>query len=242
MSTSPRIVSWYVHGRQPKSRRLPVLVLTLLSLLLPGMAAGSEAGRPITGDAKMAFFQAWSERLQAMHSLHMVFTQEKSLRFLRRPLVARGELWLKGETLLYVLKNAAGETELEVRLDPHTAKAHYPLIQTLEVIDLHTTQASPLSIPSLTRDPAALEKEYEIELVADSDLHTLKLIPRDPQALVAEIRLTLKDFQPQRLVQVEKTRNQLIMHISTFIVNPDMGEAQLELHVPAGTNVTRPLP
>jgi hypothetical protein len=31
------------------------------------------------------------------------------------------------------------------------------------------------------------------------------------------------------------------MHITTFTMNPEISEAQLELNVPAGTKVTHPL-
>ena len=87
----------------------------------------------------MVFLTTWGERLRRMRSLHMVFTQEKHLSMLRQPLATQGELWLKGETLLYVLTNTAGEKELTVRLDKHTVQTYYPLLNTLEVIDLQTT-------------------------------------------------------------------------------------------------------
>jgi outer membrane lipoprotein-sorting protein len=195
----------------------------------------------VTGEAKTAFLKAWGERLQAMRSLHMVFTQEKHLRVLRRPLVARGELWLKGETLLYVLKNAAGETELELRVDKQAVKTHYPLLKTLEVINLHTTTALPLSMPFLTPEPDILHKEYDVELFHASGLYTLRLVPKDPKAPLQEMRLVLQEFQPQELTQVEKNGTRVTMHISAFTVNPEVSEAQLELHIPPGTKVTTPL-
>lgn len=242
MRRSPRAVP-----RFPQASRLLGALLLLAGLMLwrvlpPGMACASEAARSLIGEAKATFLQTWSERLQAMHSLHMVFTQEKTLRLLRRPLRAQGELWLRGETLRYVLKNAAGETELNIRLDPQTVQTYYPLLQTLEVIDLHTSQAPPLSVPFLVRDPAMLDKAYETALFATSDVHTLRLVPREPQAPVTEMRLSLKDFQPQQFVQLEKNGTRLTLQIVTFTVNPDISDAQLELHVPAGTQVTRPLP
>ena len=231
---------------QPSSRRRRVLllaaVLTLLAVLLAALAYASEAEQALLGDAKATFLQTWSKRLQAMQSLHMVFTQEKTLRFLRQPLRTQGELWLRGETLRYVLKNATGETELSVRLDPQTVQTYYPLLQTLEVIDLRPTQASPPAVPFLVRDPAILEKTYEITLFAAADGHTLRLIPRQSQAPIAEMRLTLKDFQPQQFVQIETNGTRLTMQITTFTVNADIRDGQLELPVPAGTQVTRPLP
>jgi outer membrane lipoprotein-sorting protein len=216
-------------------------ILLLLYVLLLGMASSDEAARPVTGEAKMAFLQTWGEHQQTMRTLHMIFTQKKYLRILRRPLIAQGELWLKGKTLLYILKNSDGETEIELRMDQKAVKTHYPQLRTLEVIDLQTTQSLPLSMPFLGPDPAALTRDYESELFLAGELYTLLLIPKDPNSPLAEIRLTLKDFQPQEFVQVEKNGNRVTMKISAFTLNPEMSEAQLELHIPVGTKVMYPL-
>jgi outer membrane lipoprotein-sorting protein len=221
-----------------KSPRFAWLVL---GLFLPMMVWGQEAGQPITGEAKATFLQTWSERLQAMQSLHMVFTQEKHLRLLRQPLVAQGELWLKGDTLLYVLKNTAGDTELAVRLDPKAVQMLYPLLHTLEVIDLRQAQMPALPLPFLSREPTAFTKAYDVTLFVAAELYTLVLVPRDATSPLAEIRFTLQDFQPQTFTQVEKNGTRLTMRIATFTLNPDIGAAQLDLQVPAGTKVTYPL-
>jgi outer membrane lipoprotein-sorting protein len=171
----------------------------------------------------------------------MVFTQEKHLRLLRQALVAQGELWLKGDTLLYVLTNTAGEKALTVRLDKRTVKTHYPLLHILEVIDLQTASALPQSLAFWQADPEALAEDYEVDLFQAAELHTLRLVPKDAKAPLQELRLVLRDFQPRELVQVEKNGTRILMHITTFTMNPEISEAQLDLHVPAGTRVTHPL-
>src|SRR2546428_12702253 len=105
-------------------------VLVVLALCLVSTACAEDLGSPVTGEAKTAFLTTWSEHLRSMRSLHMLFRQEKNLRVLRQALVVQGELWLKGETLLYVLKNSAGETELMVHLDKQTVQTYYPLLNT----------------------------------------------------------------------------------------------------------------
>jgi len=55
------------------------------------------------------------------------------------------------------------------------------------------------------------------------------------------MRLRLRDFQPQEVVQVEKNGTRVSMQITTFTMNPEVSEAQLELHIPAGTKVVHPL-
>jgi outer membrane lipoprotein-sorting protein len=216
-------------------------ILLVLAVFLVSTACAEDLGNPITGEAKAAFLMTWGERLRRMRSLYMVFTQEKHLPMLRQPLVAQGELWLKGETLLYVLTNTAGDKELTVRLDKQTVQTYYPLLHTLEVITLQTTGTLPQSLAFWQADPEALARDYDIDLFQAAALHTLRLVPKDAKAPLQEMRLVLRDFQPQELVQVEKNGTHILMHITTFTMNPEISETQLDLHVPAGTKVTRPL-
>ena len=220
--------------------RLSVLVVLLMCLV--STVCADDLGSPVTGEAKTAFLTTWSERLRGMRSLHMLFRQEKSLRVLRQALVAQGELWLKGDTLLYVLTNPAGETELMVHLDKQTVQTYYPLLHTLEVVDLQTTSAFPQVLPFWYPEPEALTRDYEVALFLDATgLYTLRLVPKDARVPLQEMRLGLRDFQPQEVVQVEKNGTRVRMHITTFTMNPEVSEAQLELHVPAGTKVVHPL-
>src|SRR5262249_21446196 len=109
-----------------------------------------------------AFLTTWSERLRSMRSLHMVFRQEKQLRVMRQPLVAQGELWLKGDTLRYVLTNLAGDIELIVRLDKQTIKTYYTALNTLEVVDFQTTGVLPQALPFWYPEPEALAKDMRL--------------------------------------------------------------------------------
>lgn len=224
--------------------RYTVLVVVCIGMLLwsAGSARAAEVGRPVSGDAKQAFLQAWGERLRAMRSLHMTFTQVKHLRQLRQPLEAAGELWLKGETLLYVLKDAAGVTELAMRMEPGKVQMYYPQLQALEVLDLGTGQAPVSVMPFLTREPAALLRDYDSTLVVEAGRHLLTLVPQDAASPLAELRLTLEDFRLRKFEQLETNGNRLVMHITAFEPNLAIGDAQLDLHVPEGTTVTRPLP
>jgi outer membrane lipoprotein-sorting protein len=216
-------------------------ILLVLAVFLASPACAEDLGNPVTGAAKTAFLATWGERLRGMRSLHMVFTQEKRLQLLRQPLVAQGELWLKGETLLYVLTNTAGEKELTVRLDKQTIKTYYPLLNTLEVIDLQAAGTLPQSLSFWQADPETLARDYAIDLFETAERHTLRLVPKDAKVTLQEMHLVLRDFQPQELVQVEKSGTRIRMHITTFTMNPEISTAQLELHVPAGTKVTHPL-
>ena len=216
-------------------------ILLVLAMFLVSTAHAEDLGNPVTGEAKTAFLTTWGARLRSMRSLHMVFTQEKHLRLLRQALVAQGELWLKGETLRYVLTNAAGDKELTVRLDTQTVQTYYPLLNTLEVVDLQITGPLPQSLSLWQTDPEVLARDYEVDLFQTADLHTLRLVPKNATVPLQELRIVLRDFQPQEVEQVEKNGTHIRLHITTFTMNPEISEAQLDLHVPAGTKVTHPL-
>lgn len=212
-----------------------------LLLVWATLAAAQDVETAITGDAKTAFLTEWSTRLRTMRSLHMVFSQEKHVRVLQRPLVAQGELWLKGETMLYTLRNPTGAPELMLRLDKQAVQTYYPLLNTLEVIDLRHTGPVPMALPFFSTDAETLAKEYDVEVTMTAGRHALRLVPRQPGAALQEMRLVLKDFQPEEMVHMEKNGTRVIMRIAAFHWNAEITEAQLALSVPPETKVTYPL-
>jgi outer membrane lipoprotein-sorting protein len=86
-----------------------------------------------------------------------------------------------------------------------------------------------------------LARDYAVDLFQAVGLHTLRLVPKDAKVPLQEMRIVLRDFQPQELMQIEKSGTRVLMHITTFTINAKISEAQLDLHVPAGTKVTHPL-
>jgi outer membrane lipoprotein-sorting protein len=219
-----------------------MLRLVLVLLIWIGTASAQEPlGEPVTGEAKTTFLATWSQRLQALQGLHMVFTQTKQLKVLRQPLTTQGELWLKGDLLRFTLKNTAGETEFDLLMDTQTVRTYYPLLHTLEVLDLRTAGAPPVTLPFLRSGSEALSKAYEVELFRRAELDILRLVPRDTNLPLQEMRLVLRDFQPQEVIQIEKNGTNVHMRIAEFTVNPEIPETQLALQLPTGTKVTYPL-
>lgn len=223
---------------------------TLSLLLYVAIACGVSAalgndapGRVVTGPAKERVLQTWRQHLQDMKALHMIFTQEKHLRVLQRPLVSQGELWLKGKTLLYHLKDTAGAVELVVRIDETAMQTYYPMLQSLEVIERQTIPLSFAPMPFISGDPVALTQAYDSELFESAGHYTLKLTPKpsDTNASFAAIWLRLEAFHLRELTQVEKNGDRIVMKISAFNPNAAIAEAQLALHLPAGTKVVYPL-
>ena len=216
--------------------------LALVLLIWIGTASAQEPlGEPVTGAAKATFLATWSQRLQALQGLHMVFTQTKQLKVLRQPLMTQGELWLKGDLLRYTLKNTVGETELDLLMDSQTVRTYYPLLHTLEVLDLRTAGAPPVTLPFLRGGPDALSKAYEVELFRRAEQDILRLVPRDTNVPLQEMRLVLRDFQPQEVIQIEKNGTSVHMRIAEFTINPEIPASQLALQIPPGTRVTYPL-
>jgi outer membrane lipoprotein-sorting protein len=219
-----------------------MLRLALVLLIWIGTASAQEPlGEPVIGEAKTTFLATWSQRLQALQGLHMVFTQTKQLKVLRQPLTTQGELWLKGDLLRFTLKNTVGETEFDLLMDTQTVRTYYPLLHTLEVLDLRTAGAPPVTLPFLRSGSDALSKAYEVELFRRAEQDILRLVPRDTNVPLQEMRLVLRDFQPQEVIQIEKNGTNVHMRIAEFTVNPEIPETQLALQLPTGTKVTYPL-
>lgn len=204
------------------------------------LTAQEEPEQVLSGEARAAFLATWNTRLQAMQTLHMAFTQEKHLSVLRRPLIAQGELWLRDNILRYVVTNPAGNKELDLRMDQTSIRTYYPLLQTLEVIDFRTTGAPPIAMPFMHGDAAALERDYDTSVLRQGEQYTVHLIPHNQQAPWRELRMTLQDFLPRKLVQIDRSGTRVVMYITAFDINADISEAQLTLTVPAETKITYP--
>lgn len=222
-------------------RLILCLILVGWSVVSAQVSPQEDLDQALTGDAKTAFLATWHQRLHTMQALHLVFTQEKHLAVLRRPLTAQGELWLRGNTLRYVLTNTAGARELELRMDSQAIRAYYPLLHTLEVIDVGAAGTPPIAMPFMQGDAATLERDYDTTVVRQGERYTVRLIPRDAQAPWRELRMTLQDFLPQELWQIDRSGSRVHMHITVFTINPEISEAQLALEVPPDTRITYPL-
>lgn len=223
-----------------------MLPLVLSIAIAWGVAAAPDPDRPgreITGPEKEKFLQTWRQHLQDMNSLHMVFTQEKYLRVLQRPIVSQGELWWKGETLLYQLRNTAGAVELVMRVDDEAVQMYYPLLQSLEVIERQTAPLSSAPMPFMSRDLMALTQTYDLDLFESEGRYTLKLTPKasDSQAPLTAIWLQMEAFRIREMTQVEKNGDRVVMTIAAFEPNAVISEAQLALRVPPETKVVHPL-
>jgi outer membrane lipoprotein-sorting protein len=222
---------------------LPLMLCIAIAWGVSAAPDDNRPGREITGPEKEKFLQTWRQHLQNMDSLHMVFTQEKHLRVLQRPIVSQGELWLQGETLLYQLSNTAGAVELVMRLDDKAVQMYYPLLQRLEVLERQTVPLSSTPVPFMGRDMMALTQAYDSALFESAGRYTLTLTPKasDSQALFSAIRLQIEAFHIRRMTQVEKNGDRVVMTISAFEPNAVISEAQLALQVPPETQVVNPL-
>jgi outer membrane lipoprotein-sorting protein len=210
-------------------------------LVLLGATPESEQGQRVSGEAQQRFLATWSQRMHALQSLHMVFTQEKQLRFLRKPLTAQGELWLKDQIVHYRLRNPAGDIEQELHMDSTTLRLYYPQLHTLEIIDLQSAPSTSLPLPFLSPAPQVLAQDYDIALFATTATHTLRLRPKASTSPVQELCIVLKDFVPQAFQRLEKNGTRVLMSITTFTLNPPVQDAVLRLDIPPGTTVTYPL-
>ncbi|HWE05958.1 MAG TPA: outer membrane lipoprotein carrier protein LolA [Rhizomicrobium sp.] len=186
-------------------------------------------------------------RAQRITSLSADFEQKKFTALLRRPLVSGGRVRVKGATMRWDTQrpepNVMLVTDKEFQL-------YYPAQKTVEVYPLDQKlaelAASPLPRLAVLHDRFSFSRIPVAAMDAKADAEkflALKLtpIPAELREHVQEVRVLL-DVAAGNIVQAELTDadgDRTVIRFSNAQVNVDVGE--LELKLPPGTKVTRPL-
>jgi outer membrane lipoprotein-sorting protein len=221
-------------------RRLVSVLVLVLVLVLDCHAQQAP-------DEATKFLKAWADRLRDVKSLHVEFTQTKELKILRRPLVSKGVVDLKGKKLLMTVDSADGarETELQVDAEKGEVRLHYPQLKRLEVFETSKGGAPETPFPFFSGDVERLPETHTVALEhekdKDEELSVLVLAPRDPASRAGETRMVFRKGELVRVRQTTRDGEKLSIEIAKFEVNADVPDARLELHVPEGTEVVRPL-
>ena len=190
-----------------------------------------------------AFLERWAAAMAGLETLEVRFRQEKSIRILRRPLVSSGtiRLRLKDQRLRCTTLDAAGKPETEISAAQGTVRILYPGLKRMEVYDLGGSAPPPVAFPGLGGDIAALKRDYEIARTSDGAKDSLRLTPRDAASPLRALTLVLEKLEPRALVQEAKNGDLVKLTIESFKRQAPLSDADLEIVVPPGTTVVRPL-
>jgi outer membrane lipoprotein-sorting protein len=192
---------------------------------------------------------AIDERAGRIQSLVADFEQRKFTALLKRPLVSSGVVRVKGSTMRWDTRQPHGSvlliTEREVRIfypDPP------PGVVEIYGIDQRMGElaASPLPRLAVLKDRFSFQQVPTAELdpkVDPARFLALRMTPIDPalREHVREVRVLL-DVSAGYIVRAEMTDadgDRTLLHFTSVTLNTIAGE--IDLKVPAGAKVTRPL-
>lgn len=211
-----------------------------LSILLPVLACS-----PTLADDARAWdeLEALSKRAEPIVTYAADFRQEKFTPLLRDPIESHGRVRIVESVSRWDTEAPYASTML---LADGELRLHYPEQNTLEVYELgdrlDALAASP--VPDLD----VLRQNFEIESsewTHGDKLFTLTLLPKTEQLRDALEEVAV-DIDPalgslRRLSMTDLDGETTVIHFENIQLNPDLDPADLQLDVPSGTKVVRPL-
>ncbi|MEK6703183.1 MAG: outer membrane lipoprotein carrier protein LolA [Planctomycetota bacterium] len=230
---------------EPKNR--PETTQTLTPKAEPptaeALAAAAAFEKRLVGvDAKMA----------AVADLRADFEQTKKTALLKKPLVSRGTLVCKGETVLW---STTSPRRSDMLVGGGKVTVYYPDDALAEVYSMGAgfRDAAGGPLPRLMKlkdsfDFAELDAKQVSPGLKTSELKgriALKLTPRSGELKqhVASVRVLIDESVPcaDRMVIVDPDGDETELRFTSVKINTGMKDAELELKLPEGTRVSTPV-
>lgn len=253
------------------SIRLGILTLYCVAAATPVGAGAQPVGndtRPArdTGGGDRANEDPWPDALVALdqragriEDLSAEFTERKYTSLLKKPLVSRGRVWIKGVRSRWVTLEPHQST---MAMDGRQIQIYYPQRSTVEVYDIDARVQS-LAVSPLPRLDV-LQQHFEIKSLdpahlaaASGEGHTawdgdgtapwlaLRLTPKSDTLLAYVERVDVViDRETACVLRAEMTDpdgDRTLISFSDFKVNSGLALEDVTLVVPPGTKVVRPL-
>lgn len=215
--------------------------LALIGAILVG------AGQP--AEDLEARLGAFDRKTEAIEDLTASFEQQKHSLLLRKPLVSRGRVRVKGEAIRWDTREPI---ESVIRVDERDARIYYPDQKLLEVYelgsDLRYIAGSP--VPRL----ASLAEGFRIEeaeadgldesITGEPGVFVVSLTPRDERLAerIERVRLVLDgEAGIMRLFElVDRQGDRSVIIFRDIRINTGLEDRDVELRVPPGVRVSRP--
>ena len=222
---------------------------TILAIALAVVASGV-AGAADEPPALRAKLDDIDRRAAAVSDLSGRFRQEKFTALLKKPLVSSGRVRTKGAVVRWDTETPEPAV---LHADGREIRMYYPKQSVVEVypIDRRLAELAASPLPRL----AALRQHFSIEQLTsdqqpqaerdDPNRLALRLVPTDEflGEHVDEVRVTL-DVAAAGVVRVEMDDadgDRTVIRFLDVKTNTGIKPADLELVLPAGTKVSRPL-
>lgn len=211
--------------------------------------ADPPATRPTIEPELLRQLTELDRRMEQISDLTADFEQQKHTAMLRRPLVSSGTVRVAGQRTRWDTRQPMQTVML---IDPKQVQMYYPEHRTLEIYALEQRlgQLAASPVPRL----AVLREYFAIERASIDDLRdpesqgrflALRLTPLDPALArhLQQVRVLI-DLEAAVGVKLETTDadgERTVIRFRNVRINQGLSDADLELHVPEGTKVSRPL-
>lgn len=191
-------------------------------------------------------------KMVLVKDLRATFEQRKKTALLKKPLVSRGTLICKGESVLW---NTTSPRTSAMLVEPTKVTVYYPKDKLAEVYDVGARfrDAAGGPLPRLSK----LKERFEITELSESDVKSLgieasdmknrvgvKLTPKgdDLRKYVASVRVILDTTIPcaDRVIIADPDGDETEIRFTGVRINSGVTDADLELKLPEGTKVSTP--
>ena len=184
-------------------------------------------------------------RVAEIDDLTAEFEQRKHTALLREPMISRGTVRVRGNQMRWDTRTPDASAML---MDGSALQIHYPDHGLLEIYPLNERlgqlAASPLTRPSALREHFIIAPD-----AARAELKTphlpLRLTPRNEQLAehVREVRIAIDSERGflLRMEMVDGDDERIEMVFTDHRINTGLTKRDLELVVPEGTRIVRPL-
>ena len=221
-------------------------------LIFACSAAGAEApdGRPAGVDQKLWNLMVEIDgRGAGITDLSADFTQEKHTPLLKKPLVSTGRILIKGPVSLWT--TVAPEPTI-MRIDTKEIRLLYPRQKVLEIYRtderMGALAASPFPRLAVIKEHFTFERVAARSLLQDADeskFLALRMKPTQEELKkhIDEVTVLLEIATGfvQRAQTIDTDGDRMVLTFSKLQTNTGLKDRDLEMEVPAGVSVTRPL-
>lgn len=221
----------------------------ILLLPLPLLGADPPATRPANiHPATWQRMLAIDAKAGEVHDLTANFEQQKFTAMLKKPLVSRGRILVKGPTMLW---NTTDPEPSVLRISEHEARIYYPQQKTIEVYQvqqkLGELAASP--VPRL----GVLVRHFSFEPIPLSDMgetdtnrfFAVRMTPLEADLAehVEQMRVLLDRDRGliRRLEMRDPDGDRTVISFSDVQTNVGLSDEQLKIHPSGEVKITRPL-
>lgn len=225
-------------------RRLIILcsVAAAVALLLSGTTKSQETPIPATEDEFLKRLQEVAGKLDKIEDMSAEFEQQKHTPLLKKPMVSKGQVWVKGRrTLWHTLK----PYETWVQVDSDTLRLYEPRSKTVEEYSLekHIAELAASPIPRLD----ALRGRFTFQPETSGNergLLGVRLLPKDEsvsryvRSVVVWIDTDTGLARKTEWVDADEERT--LLEFSRVKINGGLKDEQVTIPLPSDVKVVRP--